>query len=144
MRANDFYPIFSRFWLFWRILCTLTHFGESMVIVGAPTRGRQMGNREYPDPKGPQVHICPPSCQLSKYGPTGAHLSPLGVMVTATTRLQVPLKMTMFLPKFTKVHTIRRKSPKRPKYRVNFVCTHFPDPPPSPNRPEGWFFGPRF
>ena len=33
MRADEFYPIFDRFWLFWRILCTLVHFGNSMVIL---------------------------------------------------------------------------------------------------------------
>ena len=30
------------------------------------------------------------------------------------------------------------------KNRVKFVCTHFPDPPASPNRPDGWFLGPGF
>ena len=32
--AYEFYPIFDRFWPFWRILCTLLHFGENTVILG--------------------------------------------------------------------------------------------------------------
>ena len=34
MRADEFYPIFGLFGLFWRILCTLVHFGENGVIFG--------------------------------------------------------------------------------------------------------------
>ena len=49
---------------------------------------------------------------------------------------------------FTKMHQSAQNTPKKPqkaKNMVKFVCTHVPDlPPPSPNRPEGWFLGPDF
>ena len=38
MRADEFYPIFGLLGLFWRILCTLVHFGENMVSLGAPRK----------------------------------------------------------------------------------------------------------
>ena len=38
VRAGEFYPIFDLLGLFWRILCTLAHFGENMVILGTPRK----------------------------------------------------------------------------------------------------------
>ena len=37
MRAR-FYTIFGLLGLFWRILCTLVHFGETVVMLGAPRK----------------------------------------------------------------------------------------------------------
>ena len=103
--------IFGHFGVFCALLRILV---KTWSLWGAPTWRRQMGNREYPDPKRPpqtRAYLCPPSFQLSKHGPTGAHLSPLGVLVTATTRLQVPLKTTLFYqntPKCTKYAKIAK------------------------------------
>ena len=50
------HPIFGLLGLFWRILCTLLHFGENTVIWGAPVGRSQMGNRGYIDPKRTHRH----------------------------------------------------------------------------------------
>ena len=50
---------------FCRILCTLVHFGENMVILGAPSVRIQMCNCGYLATEGP-THVCRPSCLLPK------------------------------------------------------------------------------
>ena len=54
--ADEFYPIFDHFWPFWRILCSLLHFRENTVILGAPIGRSQMGDRGYLDPNRTHRH----------------------------------------------------------------------------------------
>ena len=120
MRADELYPIFGRFGLFWRILYTLVHFGENTVILGAPTGRRQMGNRGYPGPKRPHRHAS--ECIF---------VSPklLAVEIWTHMRVSEPYwwhgncnypfagvpKMTVFSPKCTKVHKMSQNGQKWPK-----------------------------
>ena len=134
MRADEFYPIFGHFWPFWLILCTLAHFGENTVILGAPSRRKQMGNRGYPDPNRPRRH--PSECIF---------VSPKLPAVKIWTHMRVSEPSWChgncnypFVGAhqndcvFTKMHQRAQNEPKWPKMaknRVKFVCTHFLDPP---------------
>ena len=122
--------ILLKTWSFWgHLQCTYT-----CVIVGTMST-------EGPTDVPPSAYLCHPSCLLSKYHPIYVYPRPIGARATAVTHFPGAPKMTVFSPKCAKVHKIHQKGQKKAKNRVKFVCTHFPDPPTSPNRPEGWFLG---
>ena len=120
------------------------HFGENLVILRTPIRRRQMGNREYPDPKRPHGHpasayLCPklPTVEIWTHmrasEPSWCQCNCNCQFAGAPQNDQV----------FTKMHQSAQnesKWPKMAKNRVKIVCTHFLDPPPSKNLEKPRFY----
>ena len=134
--ADEFYPIFDHFWPFWRILCTLLHFGENTVIFGAPANGQLQLSWHQ---QGSESRIGGYILTASSLCVTNTHpMARLWVLLGSRyPRLPICLrplgspKITVFSPKCSKVHKIRQNSQKWSKIWQNSSVHSFRTPPPS-------------
>ena len=106
------------------------HFGSNTVILGAPARLRQMGNRGHPDPNRPRRHPCECICEIWTHmrvsEPSWCHGNYNYPFAGAHQSDHV----------FTKMHQSAQNAPKWPKMaKRGKIRLHalFRPPPPSPN-----------
>ena len=111
---GEFYPIFDRLWA---ILAYFVHFGafwwKTRSFWVHPLGADKWGIVGTLTPRDPtdtpsSAYLCHISCWLSKYSHRYVLPSPVGARMTATTRLQVPTKMTVFS---TKMHQSAQNAP---------------------------------